>query len=93
MKILKILYICWIVLVVFVWLIISYIAHNPDIIADFLAAIGICIFPLTIYHLWCFAITSIKKHLKMFFVSFAYYPLAFIFYCVIKFCWRFIVNL
>ena len=83
MTLLKILYVCWVVLLAFLWFTFLSIAYNPDVFEVALEFIGLGIAPLVVYNLWIFAITGIKKYLKIFFILFTYYPLAVVLYLVI----------
>ncbi|EAL5947866.1 hypothetical protein CYB75_08755, partial [Campylobacter coli] len=72
MRILKILYICWIIFFIFAWIISPLIGHNPDI----LIVIGWIILPPIVVNLWLFLITRIKKYLIRFLLLLLYCSLA-----------------
>ncbi|ARJ56690.1 hypothetical protein CCUN_1093 [Campylobacter cuniculorum DSM 23162 = LMG 24588] len=83
MKILKILYICWIILCVVGWFISPIVGHNPDRVYEFFVMLGWIVFPPMIANLWLFGITRIKKYLIRFFLLLLYYPVAFIIFLII----------
>ncbi|ENT7260147.1 hypothetical protein ACJP9E_001776 [Campylobacter jejuni] len=68
MRILKILYICWIILCVVGWFISPIVGHNPNRVEEFFIMLGWIVFPLMIANLWLFGITRIKKYLRNFFI-------------------------
>ncbi|EAC2165100.1 hypothetical protein CXE76_07785 [Campylobacter coli] len=78
MRILKILYICWIIFFIFAWIISPLIGHNPDI----LIVIGWIILPPIVVNLWLFLITRIKKYLIRFLLLLLYCPLAILLYLI-----------
>lgn len=84
MQILKILYICWIVLCVVGWLISPLVGHNPDRIKEFFIMLGWIAFPPMVANLWLFGITGVKKHLTRFLILLLLcYPLIFILFVII----------
>ncbi|EAJ2620772.1 hypothetical protein CYB60_05835 [Campylobacter coli] len=78
MRILKILYICWIIFFIFAWIISPLIGHNPDI----LIVIGWIILPPIVVNLWLFLITRIKKYLIRFLLLLLYCSLAILLYLI-----------
>ncbi|ECK7598410.1 hypothetical protein FRQ50_08600 [Campylobacter jejuni] len=84
MRILKILYICWIILCVVGWFISPIVGHNPNRVEEFFIMLDWIVFPLMIANLWLFGITRIKKYLRNFLILFLYYPLAFALFLVLN---------
>ncbi len=82
MRILKILYICWIILCVEGWFISPIVGHNPDRFKEFLIVIGWIILPPIVVNLWLFLITRIKKYLIRFLLLLLYCPLAILLYLI-----------
>ncbi|EAH6554197.1 hypothetical protein EI237_06180 [Campylobacter coli] len=82
MRILKILYICWIILCVVGWFISPIVGHNPDRFKEFLIVIGWIILPPIVVNLWLFLITRIKKYLIRFLLLLLYCPLAILLYLI-----------
>ncbi|EAI6362779.1 hypothetical protein CDX27_09105 [Campylobacter coli] len=82
MRILKILYICWIILCVVGWFMSPIVGHNPDRFKEFLIVIGWIILPPIVVNLWLFLITRIKKYLIRFLLLLLYCPLAILLYLI-----------
>ncbi|ECO7370659.1 hypothetical protein FXR79_04470 [Campylobacter coli] len=82
MRILKILYICWIILCVVGWFISPIVGYNPDRFKEFLIVIGWIILPPIVVNLWLFLITRIKKYLIRFLLLLLYCPLAILLYLI-----------
>ncbi|EAK4456485.1 hypothetical protein CUT46_07220 [Campylobacter coli] len=82
MRILKILYICWIIFFIFAWIISPLIGHNPDRFKGFLIVIGWIILPPIVVNLWLFLITRIKKYLIRFLLLLLYCPLVILLYLI-----------
>ncbi|HAA2076693.1 TPA_asm: hypothetical protein GD894_08280 [Campylobacter coli] len=82
MRILKILYICWIILCVVGWFISPIVGHNPNRVEEFFIMLGWIVFPLMIANLWLFGITRIKKYLIRFLLLLLYCPLAILLYLI-----------
>ncbi|TLD91452.1 hypothetical protein LS64_012020 [Helicobacter saguini] len=82
MKILKILYVCWVVFCIFGYIISPLIGHNPDRFEEFFIMMSWIILPLVVVNLWLFGITRVKKYLLRFFLLLLYYPLAVLLYLI-----------
>lgn len=83
MRILKGLYVCWILFWVVAWLISPMIAHNPNRIAEFFKMLGLIAFPAMVASLVLFAIKRVKAHLIWFLVLLLCYPLGLILFFVV----------
>ncbi len=83
MRVLKLLYITYIIIFLVGFLISPLIAHNPNRVVEFFIMLGWIILPLIVANLWLFGITRIKKYLIRFLLLSLYYPLAFVLFIII----------
>ncbi|TLD91885.1 hypothetical protein LS64_011230 [Helicobacter saguini] len=85
MKILKILYICWVVFWIFVWILLFLIGHNPDGLKSFLIVIAWIILPLLIFVFYHWLRTKKRKFFYISILLLLYYPISFIAYSIYYF--------
>lgn len=78
MQKLKILYICWVVFCIFLWIISPLVAHNPDMTEEFFIMVGWIILPLLIFILYRFFRTRKRKFVYIALLLLLYYPLAYV---------------
>lgn len=83
MRILKGLYVCWVVVLVVGWFISPMIAHNPDRVEEFFIMLGLIVFPAMMANLVLFVIKRVKAHLIWFLVLLLSYPLGLILFFVV----------
>lgn len=70
MRILKGLYVCWVVVLVVGWFISPMIAHNPDRVEEFFIMLGLIVFPAMVANLVLFVI---KRAASILILSFRSY--------------------
>ncbi|RDU59408.1 hypothetical protein CQA53_11495 [Helicobacter didelphidarum] len=85
MKTLKILYTCWVVFWIFVWILLLLIGHNPDRFGEFLITMGWIILPLLIFILYRLFHTRKRKFFYIALLLLLYYPLAYVIYSIYYF--------